>query len=106
MSDNREARLLLESEVAVLLRCSVSKVKRLRLSRQLGYLAGRPVLVSENDVAEYLLSIKMEAAMKEAAKDDKAWEKQEKKRRQAEPLDAAIRARRKHFVRKLRMQNK
>ncbi len=106
MSDSRKTRLLIEREVAELLRCSVSKVKRLRLSRQLGYLQGRPVLVPEEDAEEYVLRIRIEAAMKEAAKDHKAWEKQERKRRQVEPIDATIRARRKHFVRKLRMQSK
>lgn len=46
--------LLTESEVAERLQCSVSKIKRLRLSGQLPYLPGRPVLVDEKDLDQYV----------------------------------------------------
>ena len=51
-------RLLLESEVATLLRCSREKVKRLRLSGKLKYAPGRPVLIDEADLKVYLDEIK------------------------------------------------
>lgn len=47
-------KLLTQSEVAAVLRCSVVKVKYLRLSGRLAYLPGRPVLVSETDLAEFI----------------------------------------------------
>jgi excisionase family DNA binding protein len=51
-------KILLESEVAKRLRCSTSKVKRLRLNGELAYLPGRPVLIDEADVEAYLESAK------------------------------------------------
>lgn len=50
----RNANLLLEREVARRLRCSTSKVKRLRLSGELAYLPGRPVLIAAKDVQDYI----------------------------------------------------
>ena len=47
-------RLLTEIEVAETLRCSTSKVKRLRLAGKLAYLPGRPVLIREDDLNAYL----------------------------------------------------
>lgn len=47
-----------EPEVADILRCSTSKVKRLRLSGALPYIPGRPVLIAEEDLAEYLERLK------------------------------------------------
>jgi hypothetical protein len=47
-------KLLFEWEVAERLRCSTSKVKRLRLSGQLAYIPGRPLLISEADLLAYL----------------------------------------------------
>ncbi|WP_352899525.1 helix-turn-helix domain-containing protein [Mesorhizobium sp. M1307] len=54
-------RLLTQVEVAKLLRCSVSKVKRLRQSGKLAYLSGRPVLVDEADLDAYKESVKRHA---------------------------------------------
>ena len=54
--------LLLESEVAQMLRCSTSKVKRLRLSGKLPFIPGRPVLIKQDDVDEYIT-----AALKKVA---------------------------------------
>lgn len=53
--------LFTEIEVAEMLRCSTSKVKRLRLSGALAYIPGRPVLVAEPDLTEYLERIKRNA---------------------------------------------
>ncbi|NKD45374.1 helix-turn-helix domain-containing protein [Haematospirillum jordaniae] len=50
--------LLTETEVAKKLRCSRSKVKRLRLSGRLTYVPGRPVLVDEADLTDYLEKLK------------------------------------------------
>ena len=44
------AKLLTEQEVAELLRCSRSKVKRWRLSGKLPYMKGRPIFILEADV--------------------------------------------------------
>lgn len=106
MTDNGRTKYLLEYEAAELLRCSVSKIKRLRLSGQIGYQIGRPVLISEMDLETYIHSVTIEAAMKEAALDAKVWEKQQKKKKRAEKPDAADRARQKWIARRLRLQNK
>jgi hypothetical protein len=45
---------LTEREVADRLRCSLPKVKRLRLTGKLTYLPGRPPLVDEEDLAAYI----------------------------------------------------
>ncbi len=47
-------RYLTQPEVADILRCSTSKITRLRLSGQLSYIPGRPVLISESDLNDYL----------------------------------------------------
>lgn len=47
-------RLLTEPEVAEILRCSCQKVKRLRLSGDLPYIPGRPNLILEEDLADYI----------------------------------------------------
>lgn len=47
-------KLLTESEVAEILRCSTSKVKRLRLGGHLAYVPGRRVLISEDDLNAFL----------------------------------------------------
>ena len=54
-------KLLTEPEVAEMLRCSTSKIKRLRLSGALAYIPGRPVLIAEQDLAEYLDRLKQNA---------------------------------------------
>jgi hypothetical protein len=55
--------LLLEPEVAILLRCSPGKVKRLRLARKLTYFRGRPVLISENDLEKYVAGAKRRSVL-------------------------------------------
>ncbi|ESX21412.1 helix-turn-helix domain-containing protein [Mesorhizobium sp. LSJC264A00] len=42
--------LLTQDEVAKRLRCSTQKVKRLRISGQMAYIPGRPVLIEEADL--------------------------------------------------------
>lgn len=59
-------KLLTEMEVAETLRCSPSKVKRLRLSGKLAYIPGRPPLVREEDLNEYLESMLRQARPVEA----------------------------------------
>ncbi|MER9455194.1 helix-turn-helix domain-containing protein [Mesorhizobium sp. M0478] len=53
--------LLTQDEVAKRLRCSPQKVKRLRISGQLAYVPGRPVLIEEADFEKYLEGIKRQA---------------------------------------------
>lgn len=47
-------RFLTEPEVAEILRCSRQKVQRLRLSGQLAYLPGRPVLIAQTDLDAFI----------------------------------------------------
>lgn len=47
-------KLLTEPEAAKILRCSTSKVKRLRKSGRLPYLAGRPLFILESDIEAYV----------------------------------------------------
>lgn len=47
-------RFLTEPEVAEILRCSTSKVKRLRLGGKLPYLPGRPLLVRQSDLNDFI----------------------------------------------------
>lgn len=47
-------KLLLETEVADILRCSVAKVRRLRRTRKLPFIAGRPVTIDAADLSFYL----------------------------------------------------
>lgn len=54
------SRLLTEAEVARFLRCSPSKIKRLRTTGKLAYLPGRPVLIESAAVERYLDSIRRE----------------------------------------------
>lgn len=46
--------LLTEAEVAEQLRCKVTKVTRLRKTGKLPYLPGRPVMILQSDVTEYV----------------------------------------------------
>jgi excisionase family DNA binding protein len=46
--------LLTEKEAADRLRCSREKIKRLRLSGQLTFISGRPVLIDEVDLDIYV----------------------------------------------------
>lgn len=57
--NDKKPKLLLQSEAAAALRCSVATIKRLRLARKLGYYTGRPVLISENDLELYVASVKV-----------------------------------------------
>ncbi|UXS23129.1 helix-turn-helix domain-containing protein [Agrobacterium tumefaciens] len=52
------SRLMLENEVAELLRCSKQKVQRLRLAGKLPYIPGRPVVIAQADVEAYLERMK------------------------------------------------
>lgn len=79
--------LLTESEVAERLRCSRTKIKRLRLSGKLAYIPGRPVLIRESDLNDYLESVTCRprpsasqttgtstpTGQKDAAADARAW---------------------------------
>lgn len=47
-------KLLLDQEVAEILRCSADKVKRLRLSGELPYIPGRPVKIDEADLLKFI----------------------------------------------------
>lgn len=60
-------KFLTEPEVAERLRCSTSKVKRLRLSGCLAYVPGRPVLISESDLSAYIETTRRKAQEREAA---------------------------------------
>ena len=51
--------LLTEPEAATILRCSPSKVKRLRLSGVRTYIPGRPVLIDEADIDRFLAERKV-----------------------------------------------
>jgi hypothetical protein len=53
--------MLTEPEVAERLRCSTSKIKRLRLSGQLPYLPGRPLLIAEEDLEAFISARKRSA---------------------------------------------
>lgn len=46
--------LLTQNEVAALLRCSVSKIERLRRDGSMPFLPGRPVLIEMADVLAYV----------------------------------------------------
>ncbi|MFD1982586.1 helix-turn-helix domain-containing protein [Mesorhizobium newzealandense] len=66
--------LLTQEEVAERLRCSVSKVKRLRVTGALAYLPGRPVMIEEADLEEYLERLKRKAKPPIAASPKKSAE--------------------------------
>lgn len=51
-------KFLTEAEAAEILRCSTSKIKRLRLGGELSYIPGRPVLIAETDLLAYLEEVK------------------------------------------------
>lgn len=57
-------RLLTDVEVGQLLRCSKAKVQRLRRAGAMPYLPGRPVLIMEKDVLEYIEGVKTKAALR------------------------------------------
>ena len=53
--------LLTQIEVAQRLRCTVQKVAKLRKTGQLAYIPGRPVLIEESDLRDYICKSKKEA---------------------------------------------
>lgn len=53
--------LLTQKEVAERLRCSEQKVKRLRKIGALAYIPGRPLLIYESDLEEYLSRAKRQS---------------------------------------------
>lgn len=62
MSDDAQTwDLLTEPEVAEMLRCSTTKIKRLRLDGKLTYLPGRPVLIERQAVRDYLERVRVPA---------------------------------------------
>jgi len=62
-------KLLTQDEVAKILDCSVSKIRRLRQTRRLAYIPGRPVLVDEADLAAYQETLRREDPPPIAEKD-------------------------------------
>lgn len=64
-------KLMMEAEVAAVLRCSREKVKRLRFSGKLPYIPGRPVLIDETDLLAYIEASKREVQAKAQAADTK-----------------------------------
>lgn len=64
--------LLLQSEVASLLRCSESTVKRLRLSRKLAYYNLRPVLISRTALEQFVAAAKVRRVLR-ITKDRKSF---------------------------------
>lgn len=59
--DVSRPRSMTETEVAEILRCSASKIKRLRMQGLLADRPGRPVLMSQTDVDEYLDRVRVPA---------------------------------------------
>ena len=57
----RIVRLLTEAEVADILRVNTRTVRILRRSGQLAYIAGRPVRFDEQDVEDYIASVRVPA---------------------------------------------
>lgn len=57
-------RYFTEPEVAEILRCSTSKIKRLRFAGKLPYITGRPVLIAETDLGDFIETRKRVAAAK------------------------------------------
>jgi excisionase family DNA binding protein len=62
-------KLLTQDEVAEILECSVSTIRRLRQTRRLAYIPGRPVLIDEVDLAAYKETLRREDPPPIAEKD-------------------------------------
>lgn len=62
--------LLTQTEVAALLRCSTSKVGRLRREGAIPYLPGRPALIDLADVLAYVERMKAQSRLLAARKTD------------------------------------
>lgn len=60
--------LMSELEVAEVLRCSSTKIKRLRLSGEISYLPGPPVLIAREDLDAFIERRKIKATAEVAAK--------------------------------------
>ena len=60
--------LMGELEVAAVLRCSSTKIKRLRLSGELSYLPVSPVLIAREDLDAFIERRKIKAKVEVAAK--------------------------------------
>ena len=60
--------LLTQAEVARLLRCSISKVERLRRDGALPYIPGRPVKVELADLLSYIERSRIWSSMKRGPK--------------------------------------
>ena len=65
-------KLLLQSEAAEFLGCSLQQVKRLRLSGRLPYIPGRPVLLDKADLVAFLHEERLSRERKEEARRPKA----------------------------------
>lgn len=63
-------KLLLEAEVAEILRCTVSKVQRLRRTKKLRFIPGRPVTIDEADLIFYLECRKAEPTANKSRSQD------------------------------------
>jgi len=61
----RLPKLLLEDEVAALMRRSCGHVKRLRLERKLGYYRGRPLTISQKDLEIYVAGAKVRRVLRD-----------------------------------------
>lgn len=60
-------KLLTETEVARVLRCSPQKVRKLRHDCLLAFIPSRPVMIDERDLEAYLDSVKVPARAAEGA---------------------------------------
>lgn len=61
LGDQKSIDLLTEPEAAQLLRCSTSKIKRLRLSGKLAYLPGRPLYIERQALKDYIDAVRVPA---------------------------------------------
>jgi excisionase family DNA binding protein len=84
-----KAKLLLEREVAEIMRCSASTIKRLRLKGLLAYKPGRPVLISEDDVDAYIERTRVPAVVKPPAAEVKVESADANSGAMAEAIDRA-----------------
>ncbi|WP_315918645.1 helix-turn-helix domain-containing protein [Mesorhizobium sp. SP-1A] len=96
--------LLTEKEVADKLRCSTSKVKRLRLDGKLAYLPGRPVMIREGDLNAYIESALCRNPPIEA-KEQSARTSKSRAAVKEKGYDPAATARRIWILRRLRAKN-
>lgn len=86
-------KLLTEAEAAEILRCSRSKVKRLRLTHKLSFIPGRPALIDEVDLQTYMEEVKSRKAEQVVEKPTKPTRTPEQE--QAESMrEARLRAER------------